>query len=304
MSDFEDRISRFLLKRRGFKFRFFWYFLTGRLQNIKLWRVLFFVLLWTVGFTALFGFDLYRCVLGVSSAVIVCALYIVICIIPYMVLNTPLSEILDKYGYGNEYLEAYEKKRIKNKPFDLTYAADFAEIYIETGQPEKAVEYLGAVTLPQNLKRSEFIKYISVYVKALLITGDLEKAVAVWEENGRYIDRAKTIPNYSTLVYKVYLTEIYIECVAAERGDEDRFLRAYELAEEFMRSDYFKNKMYLYDFDFILLYLLKRLGRTEELERRYPETRSTVDYKRLIFDFQREADLQRLEKAVNGQLPL
>lgn len=304
MPSLGDRFYLFVLTRRGFKFRFFWYLFAFKIRNTALWRFMLFVLLWMLGFTALFGYDPYKFVVGIITAIIAYAAYVVIYTIPYMILNVPLSEILDKHGYCDEYLEAYKSKRITNKPFDLTYAADYAEIYIRMGQPEKAVEYLDTVKLPENLKRSEFIKYIGAYVKALLKTGDLEKAEAVRARHGYYIKRAKTIPNYSPYVYQIYLTEIYIECFAAERGDESRLLRAYELAEEFIRSDYFKRKMYLYDFDFALLYLLKKLGKTEEFERRYPEIRKAVEEKRLIFDFERESDMRALEKAANGQLPL
>lgn len=287
----------------GFRFRLYKFLLLTLITHIKLWRMFLFVIVWAILFMAIFGLKMDNVIPSVFTGVFAYIAWIFLYTFIYVMRNSTLPAVLDRYGYGVEYLEAYENARIKNKPFDLTNTAELAEIYTQMGQPEKAVEYLDAVKLPENLRRNEFIKYISVYIDALLKTGNLEKAEEVWTQNSYYINRAKTIKNYSRFVYAIYLTEIHIECFAAECGDESRLVRAYELTSSYMNSEDFEYKIHTYDFDFILLYELKKLGKSEEFDRLYPKVRKDVDSKRPFNEFARETELRNLEKAADGQLP-
>lgn len=288
---------------KSFWFKYYCFLLTVKFRNIKFIPLLLFVLIWAIGFTAILGFDRYHVYVGICTAIIAWTAYQFLVPLIYVIKNGRLKAVLDKYGYSEEYLRAYEKAKILNKPFDLTRSAQFAEIYVYTGQSEKAVEYLSSITLPEKLRRFELVEYLRVYILALLKTGELEKAEELWAKNSYYINRMKTIKNYSLNVDFVFLTEIYIECYAAFKGDESRLQRAYELTSQYLNSDEVKSKSHHNGFDIILLYELKALGKTAEFDRSYPVVLEKVDRRTDVFDFSREIELKKLEKAANGVLP-
>lgn len=260
----------------------------------------------------------YYVQIGILAVVFIYLGYQLISPLVYVIKNGRLAEILDKYGYSEEYLIAYEKAKILNKPFDLTASAEFAQIYVEMGQSEKAVEYLGSITLPKALKRFELVEYLRFYILALLKTGELEKAEELWKKNDYYINRMKTIKDYSPNVDLIYLTEIYIECYAAYKGDKNRLERAYELTAEYLKrydSGEFKNRARINSFDIILLYELKALGRVEEFDKLYHEISDKVGKPFYIFNFSKigksvtifdniaKLEWDEFEKAANGVLP-
>lgn len=266
----------------------------------------------------MFSERLYYVLPWILTAVFIYLGYQLISPLVYVIKNGRLAEILDKYGYSEEYLRAYEKAKILNKPFDLTASAEFAQIYVEMGQSEKAVEYLGSITLPEKPLRFEMVEYLRVYILALLKTDELEKAEELWKKNSYYINRMKTIKDYSLNVDFIFLTEIYVECYAAYKGDNSRLERAYELTAEYLKrydSGEFKNRARLNSFDIILLYELKVLGRIEEFDKLYPEISDKVGNPFYIFNFSKigksvtifdniaKLEWDEFEKAANGILP-
>lgn len=288
---------------KSFWFKYYCFLLTEKFRNIKFVPLLLYVLIWEIEFTAIFGFDWYHAYVGICTAIITWTVYQFLVPLIYVIENGRLAAVSDKYGYSEEYLKAYEKAKILNKPFDLTRSAEFAKIYVYIGQSEKAVEYLSSITLPEKLHRFELVEYLRVYILALLKTGELEKAEELWAKNSYYINRMKTIKNYSPNVQFIFLTEIYIECFAAFKGDESRLQRAYELTSQYLNSDEGKSKSYLNGFDIILTYELKSLGKIEEFNRFYPSALEKVGRYISIFDFAVDIELKELEKAANGVLP-
>lgn len=301
---------------KSFRVRYYCFLLIQKLCSFKfipaISLILFVILL------SLFTDKLFYMQPGILAPVIIYTAYQFIVPLIYVIKNGRLAEILDKYGYSEEYLKAYEKAKILNKPFDLTVSAQFAQIYVETGQSEKAVKYLSLITLPEKPRRFEMVEYLRVYILALLKTDGLEKAEELWEKNSYYINRMKTIKDYSLNVDFIFLTEIYIECYAAYKGDESRLERAYELTAGYLSrydSGEFKNRIRLNSFDIILLYELKTLGRTEEFDRLYPAVLekagnpyyilnfSKIGKSVTIFDYAAKLELNEFEKAANGVLP-
>lgn len=304
---------------RSFRFRYYCFLLTQKLCSIKFVPLILLFLVLVIGFMDILGFDwIYPAYSGILAVIVVYIAYQFIVPLVYVIKNGRLAETLDKYGYSEEYLRAYEKAKILNKPFDLTNSAQFAQIYVEMGRSEKAVEYLSSITLPKDLHRFEMVEYLRVYILALLKTDELGKAEELWEKNSYYINRMKTIKDYSLNVDFIFLTEIYIECYAAYKGDESRLERAYELTAGYLSrydSGEFKNRTRLNSFDIILLYELKALGKTEEFDRLYPVVLDNVgnptfvfNFAKIgksasIFDFAAKIELNEFEKAANGVLP-
>lgn len=292
------------LRPRSFWLRYYLFLLVQKLGSVnKLVFPTLLIILLVIGFLEILGIDLYFVQLGILASIFAYIAYQFLSPLFYTIKNGKLARIMDKYGYSEELLQAYEKARILNKPFDLARSAQFAEIYLYIGQSEKAAEYLGSITMPKTPRRFEMVEYLRVYILTLLKCGELEKAEELWAENGYYINRMKTIKDYSPNVGSVFLTEIYIECYAAFRGDESRLQRAYELTSAYLSSEKAANGEYLNGFDIILIYELKALGKTEEFERAYPAALGKIDRYMPLFDFSRKIDLQELEKAANGVLP-
>lgn len=292
------------LRPRSFWLRYYLFLLVQKLGSvIKLGFPTLLIILLVIGFLEILGIDLYFAQIGILASIFAYIAYQFLSPLFYTVKNGKLARIMDKYGYSEELLRAYEKARILNKPFDLTRSALFAEIYVYIGQSEKAVEYLGSITLPNKPRRFEMVEYLRVYILALLKCGELEKAEELWAENSYYINRMKTIKDYSPNVGSVFLTEIYIECYAAFKGDRGRLQRAYELTDAYLGSEKAAKGGYLNGFDIIYVYELKALGKTEEFERAYPAALDKIDRYMPIFDFSKRIDLRELEKAANGFLP-
>lgn len=292
------------LRPRSFWLRYYLFLLVQKLGSvIKLGFPTLLIILLVIGFLEILGIDLYFAQIGILALIFAYIAYQFLSPLFYTVKNGKLARIMDKYGYSEELLRAYEKARILNKPFDLTRSALFAEIYVYIGQSEKAVEYLGSITLPNKPRRFEMVEYLRVYILALLKCGELEKAEELWAENSYYINRMKTIKDYSPNVGSVFLTEIYIECYAAFKGDRGRLQRAYELTDAYLGSEKAAKGGYLNGFDIIYVYELKALGKTEEFERAYPAALDKIDRYMPIFDFSKRIDLRELEKAANGFLP-
>lgn len=287
----------------NFGFRYYRFLLTVKFCSVKYVLPVLLIIVLVIGFMDVFGIELYFAQSAILAAIFIYIAHLFLAPLPFWIKNVRLEAVLDKYGYSGEYLEAYEKAKILNKPFDLTDSAQFAQIYVEIGQSEKAVKYLNSVTLPEKPRRFEMVEYLRVYTLALLKTGELEKAEELWAKNSYYINRMKTIKNYSINVDFIFLTEIYIECYAAFKGDESRLQRAYELTSRFLNSDEFKGRTYANSFEIILIYELKALGKTEEFDRFYPVVLKKVDVHYDICDFARDIDLRNLEKAANGKLP-
>lgn len=293
------------LRPRSFWLKYYLFLLVQKLGSvIKLGFPTLLIILLVIGFLEILGIDLYFAQIGILASIFAYIAYQFLSPLFYTVKNGKLARIMDKYGYSEELLRAYEKARILNKPFDLTRSALFAEIYVYIGQSEKAVEYLGSITLPNKPRRFEMVEYLRVYVLALLKCGELEKAEKLWAKNSYYIHRMKTIENYSRNVGFIFLTEIYIECCAALNGDENRLQRAYELTSSYMKSDKCKGGNYLNGFDIIMTYELKALGKDEEFIGFYPSALRKIDTYSPIFDFARELELKELDKAADGIFPL
>lgn len=288
---------------RNFWVRYYLHLFALKFGSVKfVLPTLLFVIL-TVGTMEIFGVKLLYAQWGIAAAIIAYIAFMLLLPLIYTIKYGRVAAVLDKYGYSEEYLKAYEKAMILNKPFDLTRSAQFAEIYLYIGQSEKAVEYLGSLTLPNKPRRFEMVEYLRVYVLALLKCGEQEKAEELWAKNSYYIHRMKTIENYSRNVGFIFLTEIYIECCAALNGDENRLQRAYELTSSYMKSDKCKGGNYLDGFDIIMTYELKALGKDEEFTVFYPSALRKINIYSPIFDFARELELKELEKAADGIFP-
>lgn len=251
-------------------------------------------------------FDTVRILIGAVLGLGVFALLLLILTLSFVVRNAGLYAVLDKNGFGIEYLREYEKRRITGKPFNLQYAVEYAEIFMNMGQPAEAIKYLNTITVPSTSNGFSQVAYFYVYVMCALKINNLAIAEDMWSRSSQMIESVRTKPNYSTNSYMLYLAMISTDCFAArQNGDVSRLQRAYEQTVAYMNSaDYKKYPVEGCDFDILLLYELKALGRNDEFNALYPTVKAKIEKFKPMFDSMKERVTEEFNKAVNGILPI
>ena len=174
--------------------------------------------------------SLIRFIVGAAFGAVLTVLFVLIASIFAARKDIKLYEVLDKYGFGLEYLKAYEQHRIIGKQFRLQYAAEYAEIFVNIGKPRDALNYLNAVVIPPNAPIEELVAFFYVYVTAALKTGNVSLAEEIWRRYEGMLMQARNSPQYRAVSVLTVLPLIYIDCCAG------RIQRAYEQTVAFMNS--------------------------------------------------------------------
>lgn len=279
--------------------------LAGTFRAAKPWHIIFVILVWAVTFNGFRGLNPKRIVIGAVFGVIFWVLWLVIGALVITLKEIRLYKVLDQYGYGMEYLRAYEKERIIGKPFRLQYAAEYAHIFMRIGQPADAVKYLDSVVIPLNAPVHEKIYFFFIYVMSALKSDNLTAAENKWREFQELINKAQKDPIYSSSSYMLYIALIYIDCYAGKHGDLPRVQRAYEQTVAYMNTEHYKRyPLPTPDFEIIMLLELKLLGRTDEFNALYPQVRQRVDAWNPLLNLQKKVVYDDLEKVCRGELPL
>lgn len=224
-------------------------------------------------------------------------IYPVVCLV-ITVKDFPVKKALDEYGFSPQYLEVFEEKLIKDKPFKENIAVQYAEIFSRIGRPEAAISYLNTLNLTTDTAR---LGCIYVYMMSALMLGDSALAERLWTQNQAYLQKAFDNKLNIPMMHIVYLSMIYADCCAG------RFERALEQAEKFMSSDDFKRyNAAKDDFDIIRVYALKKLGRDNEAAALCASVSQNIENRRnkLLFRWQYDKLREDLQKALAGQIPL
>ena len=202
---------------------------------------------------------LTRFVMGAAVGALLMLLYLLVASFIAARKDIKLYETLDKFGFSMEYLRAYEQYRIIGKPFRLQYAAEYAEIFLNIGQPQDALNYLNAIAIPPNAPVNELVGFFYVYVAAALKTNNVPLAEEIWRRYEGTLMQAKSSPYYHAISVMTILPLIYIDCCAG------RVQRAYEQTVAFMNSKDYQNCLLpTIDIDIVYLYELVALGRLNE----------------------------------------
>lgn len=210
-----------------------------------------------------------------------------------------LYKILDENGFCEEYLKAFEQKRIVNKPFRLQNAAMYAEILERMGQPRDALNYLNSIVIPNDSRINERIGYFFVYVVSALKLGSVTLAEETVQRFEGDLEEAKRSPMYVALVLLVNLPLLYTNCAAG------RVERAYEQTVAFMNSkDYKTGFRPMIDMDMMLLYELVALGKKDEAAKWGAEVTRRVEDAKPLFSSEKAKLFEDLNKALRGEIPL
>ena len=244
-------------------------------------------------------FSLVRMLIGVGAGIVFTVLWALIGALIIAKKNEKLYSVLDEYGYSVEYLRAYESERILGKPFRLQYAAEYAEIFVNIGQPADALKYLNSIIIPPNAPINEKISFFVVYVVAALKTGNVQLAESVWSNWQGVLNSARNEPSYASVSYMIYLSLILIDCCAG------RVQRAYDQTVSYMNSPLYKRyPLPNPNFDILMLYELNALGRTDEAAALYPSVKSKIDKFDPLFAALKEKTVREFNKAARGEIPL
>lgn len=210
-----------------------------------------------------------------------------------------LYEVLDRYGFSVKYLRAYEQHRIIGKPFRLTYATEYAEIFVNIGQPVDALKYLNSIIVPPNAPVAEKVGYFFIYVLAALKSGNVQLAENMWRQYESVLASAKNSPTYNAISVFIYLALIYTDCCAG------RTERAYEQTMAYLNSRDSKNSLVsVMDIKIVLLYELTVLGKTEEAAALRQTLSAEIEKHEPGFAALKNKIISDFEKASRGEVPL
>lgn len=279
--------------------------LAGAFRAAKPWHIAFAILMWAVAFNGFHGLYPKRIFIGAVCGAIFLALWFMTGALVITLKQLKLYKVLDQYGYGMEFLRAYEKERITGKPFRLQYAAEYANIFTHMGQPADAMTYLDSVAIPANAPVHEKIHFFFVYVASALKADNLAAAENKWREFQDLINKAQSDPVYTESSYMLYAALIYIDCYAGKQGDLSRARRAYDQTVAYMNTEHYKHyPLPTPDFEIVMLLELKLLGRTDEFNALYPQVKQKVDAWDPLLLVQKKVVYDDLEKVCRGELPL
>lgn len=279
-------------------FRFYKQVLKGELTALKISRVLFLMFLWAVIFCLNTKYRIANILLGALIGLILFVLNLFAAPLIVMLNSKKLLSAHEKYGYSVEYLRIYEREKITGKPFDLQNAINYAEIFRQLDQPADALNYLKNISVPENAKPFLRILYFHVYVLCALMIGDIEAAEEMWRVNTPLINSIKNKPEDCINSYLIYLSLIKIDCCAG------RTERAYEQTVSYMNSEHYRrNPANNCEFDIILLYELKALGKTEEFNALLPAVKEKVYALDPIFTCEKQVFIKDFNDAANGKIP-
>lgn len=210
-----------------------------------------------------------------------------------------LLKILDEKGFCVEYLKAFERTKIVNKPYILMHAIQYAEIFERMGQPRTALNYLNTIAVPPNARINERISYFFIYVTCALKLGNVALAEEMWRRFEYDLKTVKKSPLYNGISNIVILPLLYIDCAAG------RVERAFEHTVAFINSrDYERALSPMIDIDIMLLYELVKLGKTQEAAEWHTELARRIQEEEMQFRALKPKLIEDFNKAARGELPL
>lgn len=207
-----------------------------------------------------------------------------------------INSALNKYGFTPEYRRIFEQERIIGQPFYEDNAVMYAEIIANTGQPAQALNYLASIRISESNLLAQTARFYVSVISALMLR-DIALAERIWMQNQGFLNKYGSSTDYSANSHLLWLAMIYVDCAAG------RYDRALTQTQLFMNSrNYKKSDAVHIDYELILMYELKMLGR-EEYAAQAEKVRSMIDKARPLFDFQKPRMMEDYNRILNGMPP-
>ena len=206
---------------------------------------------------------------------------------------------LNEYGFSSEYLNYYYNRYIHNKPKNDYHCIIYAESFMKIGDYDSAIKTLNTLVIPES-KAVLRTMYLYVYLMTALKMNDSALADDIWRTNQAFLNRMMN--NRKSLYNKfLYLAVISADCAAG------RYERALDTVNRYLSGELDKHyKDIEIDFTNLKVYILKKLGRTDEMEIIANQSLALIAKKRplLAYDWQESKLYDELNNAKNGILPL
>lgn len=203
-----------------------------------------------------------------------------------------LHKILDEKGFSEEYLRAFERKRLINQKQTVANRILYAEIFLKLNNPKAAIDILSELTVPETDVNTRSC-YIFIYMMSALKLGDTALADDVWRANQMFINRQVIKDRNSRNVMLLYVAMTYADCVAG------RLDRALETTEKYHKVNKGCLDMYI-----LKIYVLTKLGRTAEAEAATKEINALLKKDVIFHRSARTAIVDELMMAIKGELPV
>ncbi len=214
-----------------------------------------------------------------------------------------VSEYKNKKLYndkGNcpEYVEIIRKDYISVKPRSEFNFIVYAGVLKDSGDYEKAIGIIESVNT-EKLTVQEKAAYICTYISIAAHMGDRELALSVMNENRHFINAVINEEIYEKNADLIYVSLIYMYCLSGQ------YEKAYEVLSEYIESKQSKKSgLRNTDLPILKIYLLKKLGREEDMNKAYSEFNKKIPKLKLLFDSDRVSLINNAEKAIRGELPV
>lgn len=206
---------------------------------------------------------------------------------------------LNEYGFSSEYLNYYYNRYILGKPKDDFHYIIYAEGFMKNGDCKSAIDTLNTLVIPES-KTGLRTMYLYVYLMTALKMNDSALADDIWRTNQAFLCR---MMNDSKNEYNkfLYLAVISADCAAG------RYERALDTVNRYLSGQLDKYyKEIEIDFTNLKVYILNKLGRTDEMEITANQSMALIAKKspKLPYDWQENRLHEELDMAKKGILPL
>lgn len=281
-----------------FKFRYWFHQFKGAVKATFpwMWIMIGFIAVMNVAMIATGGMTVRNFLLSISFPVFI---YVVTALMALAVTenNAEVEYIVYQKGFCLEYFYAYENKFIKGKQPTPGRYIKFAEIYRKLGDYKSAIAVLNSISVSED-NIGDRSSYLFVYMLSAVQMGNKELADDIWRRNQGFINKLET-SHYSETHSMLNIALVYTDCIS------ERYAHALNIVRNVLNGKKMK-KWGSYKADYLVLkiYLLKKLGRENDMNAAVMEFNKCAAEWKPLYESERKELRENVEKAVRGELPI
>jgi len=286
-----------------FALRYFKFWFVKLLKEWKPFLVLISLFSFVIGFIVCYLHEspsqvLYLPLIYLAGGTVVYAIFVFIFATIIFASEYKNKKLYNDKGNCSEYVEIIKKEYMSVKYRSETNFIVFAGVLRDSDDYEAAIETIESVDI-ENLTVEEKSMYIYTWISIAAHMGDRELALSVLEENRHFINAVINEEIYEKNTGFIYVTLIYVYCLS------EQYEKAYEVLNEYFESKQSeKSGLRNTDLPILRIYLLKKLGREEDMHKIYCEFNKKIPKLKLMFDSDRALLINNAKKAIRGELPV
>lgn len=213
-------------------------------------------------------------------------------------LNAETEYVRYKSGFSLDYFYAFENKYIKGKPVNNDKYIRYAEIYRQLGDYKSAIAVLNTIRVDENVI-GERSNYLFVYMMSAIQSGDIAMADDIWRRNQSFINRLEHEVAYVETLTMINLTLAYADAAAGRYSHALNIVRTVLNGKKIKKWPHYKG-----DYLALKIYLLKKLGKENEINSAVMDFNKFTAKWNPFFEHERNDLRESVEKAVRGEFPL